>query len=185
MKYALYVNNEVVFSSTNKNECMARGVEVLTNEWNAHTSKESDKVTADYLDMVCEFTYKSRNRSGSDFYAECYFNDKYIEVKPFNETVYEVIYKISSEKGASSNEDYFQLEHRVLCYEDKVDKIIKQFRNKLERDVENELSLRGESFDDMLGNEVECLQDERACYDVFNTIHKKFHTIVVNEVKMN
>lgn len=182
MKYGLYINNKMVFSSTNRHDCMTKGVEVLTKEYNNHGANGATEVTANYLDIVCNFTYKAKNASGLDFYADCHFNDKYIEVKPILEKTYEITYKVSFEKDAVPNEDYFTMEYKVLCYEDKVDKIVNDLRKRLELNVENDLSVRGERFDDMLGKEVECLQDEDTAYDVFDTINKKYHLILVNEV---
>ena len=185
MKYALYINNEVVFCSTNKHECMAKGVEVLTKEWSNYHSNADSEQTANFLDRICNFTYNARNADNRQFYAECQFGDKHVEVKPFSMKTYEVVYKILFEKDAISNEDYFFMENKVLCYEDKLDKVVKDFRDKLERNVENDLSLRGETFDDMLGKEVECMQDEDTAYDVFDTINKKYHLILVNEVNFD
>lgn len=184
MKYGLYINNEIVFSSTDRHECMAKGVDMLTKEWNNFYSKDATN-TANFLDILSNFTYKARYTSGVDFCADCEFGDKHIEVKPFSTKTYEVVYKISFEKDAIPNEDYVFMEHKVLCYEDKLDKVVKEYRDKLERNVENELSVRGETFDDMLGKEIECLQDEDSVYDVFDTINKKYHLILVNEVKFD
>lgn len=185
MKYALYINNKIVFGSINKNECIAKGVEVLTKEWSNCYSNADSEQTANFLDRICNFTYNARNADNRQFYAECQFGDKHVEVKPFSMKMYEVVYKISFEKDAISNEDYFFMENKVLCYEDKLDKVVKEFRDKLERNVENDLSLRGETFDDMLGKEVECMQDEDTTYDVFDTINKKYHLILVNEVNFD
>ena len=176
MEYGLYINDKMVFSSTNKHDCLTKGVEVLTEEYNNHSAKGATEVTANYLDVVCNFTYKARNASGLDFYADCHFNDKYIEVRPIREKIYEITYKVSFAKDVVPNEDYFNMEYRLFCYEDKVDKIIDNLRKRLELNVYNDLSVRGESFDDMLGKEVECLQDERYTYDVIDTINKKYHT---------
>lgn len=185
MKYALYINNEVVFCSTNKHECMAKGVEVLTKEWSNLYSNADSEQTAKFLDGMCNFTSNARMADNCNFYAECQFGDKHVEVKLFSMKMYEVVYKISFEKDAISYDDYFFMENKVLCYEDKLDKVVKDFRDKLERNVENDLSLRGETFDDMLGKEVECMQDEDTVYDVFDTINKKYHLILVNEVNFD
>ena len=182
MKYALYINNKVVFCSTNKNECIARGVEFLTKEWSNLYSNADSEQTAKFLDRMCKFTSNARKPDNCYFYADCLVGSKYIEVKPFSSKTYEVVYKVSFEKDAISYDDYFFMENKVLCYEDKLDKVVKEFRDKLERNVENDLSLRGETFDNMLGKEVECMQDEDTTYDVFDTINKKYHLILVNEV---
>lgn len=185
MKFALYINNEVVFCSTNKHECMAKGVEVLTKEWSNYHSNADSEQTANFLDRICNFTYNARMADNCNFYADCLVGDKYIEVKPFSSRTYEVVYKVTFEKDAISNDDYFFMEHKVLCYEDKVEKVINDFREKLERNVENELSVRGKTFDDMLGKEIDCLQDEKYTYDVVDNVHKKFHTITCHGVKLN
>lgn len=182
MKYALYINNEVVLCST-KHECIAKGVEVLTKEWGRFNSN-SEEQTANFLDMMCDFTYKARSEDSSDFYAECKFGDKHIVVKPFQTKIYEITYKISFEKDAIPN-DYFFFMKQAICYEERVEKVMRDFREELERNVENDLSIRGKTFDDMLGKEVDCLQDERYIYDVVDNVHKKYHTITCHEVKLN
>lgn len=188
MRYGLYINNEIVFCSTNKYECMTKGVEVLTKEWSNFYSNADSEQTAKFLDEICNFTYNARKASGLDFYADCHFGDKYIEVKPIAEKTYEIIYKISFEKDVMTNEDYIFMEQKFLCYENKFDKIMSELRKRLEFDVWNNISvnsIRCESFDDMLGKEVECLQDEKYTYDVLDTIHKKYYTITSHEVNFN
>lgn len=185
MKYAVYVNGNVVFSANSKYECIAYGTILLSKELDKIKSSGDENMKANLLDKICSFTYNARKIDGIGFYADCQLNDMDIEVKAFTEKTYEVIYKVTFEKDVIPNEDFFASEHRVLCYENKVDDIVKQFRKKLERNVYDDLSVRGEAFDDMLGKEIECLQDEETAYDVLDTIHKKYHTIVVNEVKMN
>lgn len=182
MKYGLYINNKIVFSSSNKYDCMAKGVEVLTKEYNNNSEKDTENVTTNYLDVVCNFTYNARNTDGNIFYADCLFYDIYLEVKPIIDKKYEITYGVSFEKDVVPNEDYLTMDYKVLCYEDKLDKIIDDLRKRLELNVENDLSVCGKSFDDMLGNEVECLQDEDTIYEVFDTIHKKYHFILVKEV---
>lgn len=185
MKYALYINNEVVLCSTNKHECIAKGVEVLTREWACFNSNSDTEQTENFLDIMCDFTYKARSKDSSDFYAECNFGDKHIVVKPFQTKTYEITYKITFEKDAIPNDNYFFMEHKAICYEERVEKVMCDFREELERNVENDLSIRWKTFDDMLGKEVDCLQDERYIYDVVDNVHKKYHTITCHEVKLN
>lgn len=186
MKYGLYINNKIILCSSNKYECIEKGLEVLSKELrkirNNNTKKDDAEMTADYLEKVCNFTYNARQKDGENFYADCLFNDKYIEVKPFTEKTYEVIYEISFEKNANLLDEYYiGMQQKFICYETNVDENFKTLKNELEKNVENELSIRGETFDDMLGNEVDCIQDGIRIYEVVDNVHKKFHTIKVRE----
>lgn len=189
MKYGLYINNEIILCSNNKYECIEKGLEVLSKELreqrNNNAKKDEVEMTADYLEKVCNFTYNARQKDGEHFYAYCLFNNKYIEVKQFAEKTYEVIYEISFEKDANlADEYYIGMQQKFICYETNVDKIFKTLKKELERNVENELSVLGETFDNMLGKEVDCLQDGITIYDVVDNIHKKFHTIRVLEIEL-
>ena len=109
------------------------------------------------------------------------YNENTLVIKPIEEKKYIVSYVTEFEERAdTTDEDFISSELKYVCDERHVEKVYRRLRNFLEIEIQG----RGfKLFDEMLGDEVECLQDTDETYEVYDKRKKRFHLVRIREFK--
>ena len=115
-----------------------------------------------------------------DNFVQTTYNGNTLEIKPIEEK-YLVRYAVEFEESADlTDEDWISKELRYICYANNVRKIYTRLRDFLEIEVQN----RGfKSFDEMLGDEIECLQDTDETYEIYDKEKRAFHIVTITQLE--
>ena len=107
------------------------------------------------------------------------YNGNTLVIKPIEEK-YLVRYVVEFEEDVDlTDEDWISKELRYICYANNVRKIYTRLRDCLEIELQKGFK----SFDEMLGDEVECLQDTDEVYEVYDKLKRAFHCITITQIK--
>lgn len=174
MKRGLYINGKLHYSSSDFGECAANAIDFLHEEWLNHKGDNSSS-PIEYLRAVKEITVIK------DDVSHATYNENTLVIKPIEEKRYIVSYVTEFEECAdTTDEDFISSELKYVCDEKHVEKVYWRLRNYLQIEIQD----RGfKSFDEMLGDEVECLQDTDETYEVYDKRKKRFHVVRIREFK--
>lgn len=173
MEKGVYINGNLCYRSTNFEKCAENAIYFLYNEWLKH-KEDSSSSSTQYISAVREIT------NVKDNFVQTTYNGNTLEIKPIEEK-YLVRYAVEFEKSAdTTDEDWISKELRYICYANNVRKIYTRLRDFLEIEVQN----RGfKSFDEMLGDEIECLQDTDETYEIYDKEKRAFHIITITQLE--
>lgn len=173
MERGLYINGKLHYRSSDFGECAENAIDFLYNEWLNH-KEDSSSSSTQYISAVREIT------NVKDNFVQTTYNGNTLEIKPIEEK-YLVRYVVEFEEDVDlTDEDWISKELRYICYANNVRKIYTRLRDFLEIEVQN----RGfKSFDEMLGDEIECLQDTDETYEIYDKEKRAFHHITITQLK--
>lgn len=172
MERGVYINGNLCYRSTNFEKCAENAIYFLYNEWLKH-KEDSSSSSTQYISAVREIT------NVKDNFVQTTYNGNTLEIKPIEEK-YLVRYTVEFEKSADlTDEDWISKEFKYICNADKVRKIYTRLRDCLEIELQKGFK----SFDEMLGDEVECLQDTDEVYEVYDKLKRAFHCITITQIK--
>ena len=173
MEKGVYINGNLRYRSTNFEKCAENAIDFLYNEWLNH-KEDSSSSSIQYISAVREIT------NVKDNFVQTTYNGNTLEIKPIEEK-YLVRYAVEFEESADlTDEDWISKELSYICYANNVRKIYTSLRNFLEIEIQG----RGfKLFDEMLGDEIECLQDTDETYEVYDKRKKRFHLVRIREFK--
>lgn len=174
MERGLYINGKLHYRSSNFGECAANAIDFLHEVWLNHKGDDSSS-QIEYLRAVREITVIKDDVSQSTY------NGNILVIKPIEEKRYMVSYVTEFEECAdTTDEDFISSELKYVCDEKHVEKVYRRLRNFLEVEIQ----YRGfKSFDEMLGDEVECLQDTDEVYEVYNKLKREFYRVTITQLK--
>lgn len=174
MKRGLYINGKLHYSSSDFGECAANAIDFLHEVWLNHKGDNSSS-QIEYLHAVREIMINKDDVSQSTY------NGNILVIKPIEEKRYMVSYVTEFEECAdTTDEDFISSELKYVCDEKHVEKVYWRLRNFLEVEIQ----YRGfKSFDEMLGDEVECLQDTDEVYEVYNKLKREFYRVTITQLK--
>ena len=172
MEKGVYINGNLRYRSTNFEKCAENAIDFLYNEWLNH-KEDSSSSSIQYISAVREIT------NVKDNFVQTTYNGNTLEIKPIEEK-YLVRYAVEFEESADlTDEDWISKEFKYICNADKVRKIYTRLRDCLEIEIQKGFK----SFDEMLGDEVECLQDTDEVYEVYDKLKRAFHCITITQIK--
>ena len=172
MERGLYINGNLRYRSTNFEKCAENAIDFLYNEWLNH-KEDSSSSSIQYISAVREIT------NVKDNFVQTTYNGNTLEIKPIEEK-YLVRYAVEFEESADlTDEDWISKELRYICYANNVRKIYTRLRDCLEIEIQKGFK----SFDEMLGDEVECLQDTDEVYEVYDKLKRACHCITITQIK--
>ena len=173
MERGLYINGKLHYRSSNFGECAANAIDFLHEEWLNHKGDNSSS-QIEYLRAVREITVIK------DDVSHATYNENTLVIKPIEEK-YLVRYVVEFEEDVDlTDEDWISKELRYICYANNVRKIYTSLRNFLELEIQ----VRGfKSFDEMLGDEIECLQDTDETYEIYDKEKRAFHIITITQLE--
>ena len=173
MERGLYINGNLRYRSTNFEKCAENAIDFLYNEWLNHKWDNSSS-QIEYLRAVREITVIK------DDVSHATYNENTLVIKPIEEK-YLVRYVVEFEEDVDlTDEDWISKELRYICYANNVRKIYTRLRDFLEIEVQN----RGfKSFDEMLGDEIECLQDTDETYEIYDKEKRAFHIVTITQLE--
>lgn len=173
MERGLYINGNLCYRSTNFEKCAENAIYFLYNEWLKH-KEDSSSSSTQYISAVREIT------NVKDNFVQTTYNGNTLEIKPIEEK-YLVRYAVEFEKSADlTDEDWISKELRYICYANNVRKTYTSLRNFLELEIQ----VRGfKSFDEMLGDEIECLQDTDETYEIYDKEKRAFHIVTITQLE--
>lgn len=173
MKRGLYINGKLHYRSSDFGECAANAIDFLHEEWMNHKGDDSSS-QIEYLRAVREITVIK------DDVSHATYNGNILVIKPIEEKKYLVRYTVEFEEDVDlTDEDWISKEFKYICNADKVRKIYTRLRDCLEIELQKGFK----SFDEMLGDEIECLQDTDETYEVYDKRKKRFHLVRIREFK--
>lgn len=173
MKRGLYINGKLHYRSSDFGECAANAIDFLHEEWVNHKGDNSSS-QIEYLRAVREITVIK------DDVSHATYNGNILVIKPIEEKKYLVCYTVEFEEDVDlTDEDWISKEFKYICNADNVRKIYTRLRDCLEIELQKGFK----SFDEMLGDEVECLQDTDEVYEVYDKLKKRFHVVRIREFK--
>ena len=173
MERGLYINGNLRYRSTNFEKCAENAIDFLYNEWLNH-KEDSSSSSIQYISAVREIT------NVKDNFVQTTYNGNTLEIKPIEEKKYLVRYTVEFEEDVDlTDEDWISKEFKYICNADKVRKIYTRLRDCLEIEIQKGFK----SFDEMLGDEVECLQDTDEVYEVYDKLKRAFHCITITQIK--
>lgn len=172
MEKGLYINGNLCYRSTNFEKCAENAIYFLYNEWLKH-KEDSSSSSTQYISAVREIT------NVKDNFVQTTYNGNTLEIKPIEEK-YLVRYAVEFEESADlTDEDWISKEFKYICNADKVRKIYTRLRNCLEIEIQKGFK----SFDEMLGDEIECLQDTDETYEIYDKEKRAFHIITITQLE--
>ena len=174
MERGLYINGKLHYRSSDFGECAANAIDFLHKVWLNHKGDNSLS-QIEYLRAVREIMIIKDNVSHATY------NENTLVIKPIEEKKYIVSYVTEFEERAdTTDEDFISSELKYVCDERHVEKVYRRLRNFLEIEIQG----RGfKLFDEMLGDEIECLQDTDETYEVYDKRKKRFHLVRIREFK--
>ena len=174
MERGLYINGKLHYRSSDFGECAANAIDFLHEEWMNHKGDDSSS-PIEYLRAVREITVIK------DDVSHATYNENTLVIKPIEEKKYLVRYTVEFEEDVDlTDEDWISKEFKYICNADKVRKIYTRLRDFLEIEVQN----RGfKSFDEMLGDEIECLQDTDETYEIYDKEKRAFHIVTITQLE--
>ena len=174
MEIGLYINGKLYYSSSNFEECAATAIDYLRTEWLKHKG-DNPLSQIEYVRAVREIM------EIKDYFSQSTYNENTLVIKPIEEKRYIVSYVTEFEECAdTTDEDFISSELKYICDEKHVEKVYRRLRNFLEIEIQD----RGfKSFDEMLGAEVECLQDTDEVYEVYDKVKREFHCVRITQLK--
>lgn len=174
MERGLYINGNLHYRSSDFGECVTNAIDFLHEEWVNHKEDNSSS-QIEYLRAVREIMIIKDNVSHATY------NENTLVIKPIEEKKYIVTYVTEFEECAdTTDEDFISSELKYVCDGRHVEKIYRRLRNFLEKEIQD----RGfKLFDEMLGDEIECLQDTDETYEVYDKRKKRFHLVRIREFK--
>ena len=174
MERGLYINGKLHYRSSDFGECVTNAIDFLHEEWVNHKEDNSSS-QIEYLRAVREIMIIKDNISQSTY------NGNILVIKPIEEKKYIVTYVTEFEECAdTTDEDFVSSELKYVCDGRHVEKVYRRLRNFLEKEIQD----RGfKLFDEMLGDEIECLQDTDETYEVYDKREKRFHLVRIREFK--
>ena len=174
MEKGVYINGNLRYRSTNFEKCAENAIDFLHEEWVNHKGDNSSS-QIEYLRAVREIMIIK------DDVSHATYNENTLVIKPIEEKKYIVSYVTEFEECAdTTDEDFISSELKYVCDERHVEKVYRRLRNFLEIEIQD----RGfKLFDEMLGDEVECLQDTDETYEVYDKRKKRFHVVRIKEFK--
>ena len=173
MERGLYINGNLRYRSSDFGECATNAIDFLHEEWVNHKGDNSSS-PIEYLRAVREITVIKDDVSQSTY------NGNILVIKPIEEK-YLVRYVVEFEEDVDlTDEDWISKELRYICYANNVRKIYTSLRNFLELEIQ----VRGfKSFDEMLGDEIECLQDTDETYEIYDKEKRAFHIVTITQLE--
>lgn len=173
MEKGVYINGNLRYRSTNFEKCAENAIDFLYNEWLNH-KEDSSSSSIQYISAVREIT------NVKDNFVQTTYNGNTLEIKPIEEK-YLVRYAVEFEESADlTDEDWISKELRYICYANNVRKIYTSLRKFLELEIQ----VRGfKSFDEMLGDEIECLQDTDETYEIYDKEKRAFHIVTITQLE--
>ena len=174
MKRGLYINGKLHYRSSDFGECATNAIDFLHEEWVNHKGDNSSS-QIEYLRAVREIMIIK------DDVSHATYNENILVIKPIEEKKYIVSYVTEFEECAdTTDEDFISSELKYVCDERHVEKVYRRLRNFLEIEIQG----RGfKSFDEMLGDEIECLQDTDEVYEVYDKVKREFHCVTITQLK--
>ena len=173
MERGLYINGKLHYRSSDFGECAANAIDFLHKVWLNHKGDNSLS-QIEYLRAVRDITVIK------DDVSHATYNENTLVIKPIEEK-YLVRYVVEFEEDVDlTDEDWISKELRYICYANNVRKIYTRLRDFLEIEVQN----RGfKSFDEMLGDEIECLQDTDETYEIYDKEKRAFHIVTITQLE--
>ena len=173
MKRGLYINGKLHYRSSDFGECAANAIDFLHKVWLNHKGDNSLS-QIEYLRAVRDITVIK------DDVSHATYNENTLVIKPIEEK-YLVRYVVEFEEDVDlTDEDWISKELRYICYANNVRKIYTSLRNFLELEIQ----VRGfKSFDEMLGDEIECLQDTDETYEIYDKEKRAFHIVTITQLE--
>ena len=174
MERGLYINGKLHYRSSDFGECATNAIDFLHEEWVNHKEDNSSS-QIEYLRAVREIMIIK------DDVSHATYNENTLVIKPIEEKKYIVSYVTEFEECAdTTDEDFISSELKYVCDERHVEKVYRRLRNFLEIEIQD----RGfKLFDEMLGDEVECLQDTDETYEIYDKEKRAFHHITITQLK--
>ena len=174
MERGLYINGKLHYRSSDFGECAANAIDFLHEEWVNHKWDDSSS-QIEYLRAVREITVIK------DDVSHATYNKNTLVIKPIEEKKYLVRYTVEFEEDVDlTDEDWISKELRYICYANNVRKIYTSLRKFLELEIQ----VRGfKSFDEMLGDEIECLQDTDETYEIYDKEKRAFHIVTITQLE--
>ena len=174
MERGLYINGKLHYRSSDFGECATNAIDFLHEEWVNHKGDNSSS-QIEYLRAVREIMIIK------DDVSHATYNENTLVIKPIEEKKYIVSYVTEFEECAdTTDEDFISSELKYVCDERHVEKVYRRLRNFLEIEIQD----RGfKLFDEMLGDEVECLQDTDETYEIYDKEKRAFHHITITQLK--
>ena len=173
MERGLYINGKLHYRSSDFGECAANAIDFLHKVWLNHKGDNSLS-QIEYLRAVRDITVIK------DDVSHATYNENTLVIKPIEEKKYIVSYVTEFEECAdTTDEDFISSELKYVCDERHVEKVYRRLRNFLEIEIQKGFK----SFDEMLGDEVECLQDTDEVYEVYDKLKRAFHCITITQIK--
>ena len=173
MERGLYINGKLHYRSSDFGECAANAIDFLHKVWLNHKGDNSLS-QIEYLRAVRDITVIK------DDVSHATYNENTLVIKPIEEK-YLVRYVVEFEEDVDlTDEDWISKELRYICYANNVRKIYTSLRNFLELEIQ----VRGfKSFDEMLGDEIECLQDTDETYEIYDKEKRAFHIVTITQLE--
>ena len=173
MERGLYINGKLHYRSSDFGECATNAIDFLHEEWVNHKGDNSSS-QIEYLRAVRDITVIK------DDVSHATYNENTLVIKPIEEK-YLVRYVVEFEEDVDlTDEDWISKELRYICYANNVRKIYTSLRNFLELEIQ----VRGfKSFDEMLGDEIECLQDTDETYEIYDKEKRAFHIVTITQLE--
>ena len=173
MERGLYINGKLHYRSSDFGECATNAIDFLHEEWVNHKGDNSLS-QIEYLRAVRDITVIK------DDVSHATYNENTLVIKPIEEK-YLVRYVVEFEEDVDlTDEDWISKELRYICYANNVRKIYTSLRNFLELEIQ----VRGfKSFDEMLGDEIECLQDTDETYEIYDKEKRAFHIVTITQLE--
>lgn len=173
MERGLYINGKLHYRSSDFGECATNAIDFLHEEWLNH-KEDSSSSSIQYISAVREIT------NVKDNFVQTTYNGNTLEIKPIEEK-YLVRYAVEFEESADlTDEDCISKELRYICYANNVRKIYTRLRNFLELEIQGQ---GFKSFDEMLGDEIECLQDTDEVYEIYDKEKRVFYIITITQLE--
>ena len=173
MERGLYINGKLHYRSSDFGECAANAIDFLHKVWLNHKGDNSLS-QIEYLRAVRDITVIK------DDVSHATYNENTLVIKPIEEK-YLVRYVVEFEEDVDlTDEDWISKELSYICYANNVRKIYTSLRNFLELEIQ----VRGfKSFDEMLGDEIECLQDTDETYEIYDKEKRAFHIVTITQLE--
>ena len=174
MERGLYINGKLHYRSSDFGECATNAIDFLHEEWVNHKGDNSSS-QIEYLRAVREIMIIK------DDVSHATYNENALVIKPIEEKKYIVSYVTEFEECAdTTEEDFISSELKYVCDERHVEKVYRRLRKFLEIEIQD----RGfKLFDEMLGDEIECLQDTDEVYEVYDKLKREFHCVTITQLK--
>ena len=173
MERGLYINGKLHYRSSDFGECAANAIDFLHKVW-LNYKGDNSLSQIEYLRAVREITVIK------DDVSHATYNENTLVIKPIEEK-YLVRYVVEFEEDVDlTDEDWISKELRYICYANNVRKIYTSLRKFLELEIQ----VRGfKSFDEMLGDEIECLQDTDETYEIYDKEKRAFHIVTITQLE--